>query len=81
MQKSADSASGYWEVERQSVGQPLRPYCVVILRNKRKAMQSIVKASSTDFESMNEYADQLRKDLLELTNDEFMDKYKLGSAA
>jgi hypothetical protein len=73
-------AESCWEVERQSCGQVFRPYYVVILRNKQKAGSSIVKASSSDAESVSLLVDQLRGDLMELTDDEFVTKYELGAA-
>lgn len=77
MAKGSEPAVNCWEVERQSCGEVYRPYCVVILRN-RKAKRSIVQASSSDFESMKRYADRLSDDLYALTDDEFVEKYKLG---
>jgi uncharacterized C2H2 Zn-finger protein len=79
MSKGAEPAASCWQIDRQTCGQVLRPYCVVILRNKKKVGRSVVKASSTDFESMHRYAEQLKKDLEALTNAEFVRKYQLGS--
>ena len=42
---------------------------------------SVVKATSSDGQSMTEYAEQLKKDLYDLTDYEFVSKYQLGSAA
>ena len=82
MLKSAiDTASNCWEVERQSCGQVFRPYYMVILRNKKKTGKSVVKATSSDSETLGLLVEQLDKDLNELTNDEFVTKYELGSAA
>lgn len=81
MRKVAEPAAGYWEVDRRTGGDVLRPFCVVILRNKKKSGQSYVKASSTDFESMQAFAEEMRKDLCGLTNEEFIEKYKLGPGA
>lgn len=71
-----ETASNCWEVERQSCGQVFRPYYVVILRNKKKS-KSVVKATSTDPETVGKYVEQLNRDLHELSNDEFVTKYKL----
>lgn len=73
-----ESAANCWEVERQSCGQTYRSYCVVILRNKQRG-KSVVKATSSDFNSMDKYASQLSEDLYVLTNDEFTEKYKLNA--
>jgi len=72
-------AAGHWEVDRRTNNQGLRPYCVVILRSK-KNRKSVVKASSSDFESMSEYAETMKEDLEKLTNQEFMTKYDLTTA-
>ena len=79
MSKYVELASDCWEVERHSCGQVLRPYCVIILRNK-KGRKAVVQASSSDFDSMKRYAEQLSDDLQALTNDQFVDKYKLEAA-
>ncbi|HET6453762.1 MAG TPA: hypothetical protein VFI02_05110 [Armatimonadota bacterium] len=76
----AERAVNCWEVERRSCGQVLKPYYVVMLRNK-KVGKSVIKATSSDGQSMTEYADQLRKDLYDLTDYEFVSKYQLGSTA
>lgn len=75
-----ERASNCWEVERRPCGQVLKPYYVVVLRNK-KAGKSVVKATSSDGQSMTDYAEQLRKDLYDLTDYEFVTKYQLGSSA
>jgi hypothetical protein len=75
-----DRAASYWEVDRQASGHVPKSYYVVILRNK-KAGRSIVKASSSDSEYMNQYAQQLSEDLYTLTNDEFVNKYQLKHSA
>jgi len=75
-----EAAANCWEVDRQSCGQVFRPYYVVILRNKKKAGKSIVKVSSSDSQTVSLYAEQLHKDLHELSNWEFVTKYDLGSA-
>lgn len=69
-----------WEVEQQACGGVVRPYCLVILKNKEDENKSVVKATSSDFMSMDSFAEELRKDLNELTNLEFMNKYELNSA-
>lgn len=79
MTKIRESAANCWEVERQSCGQSYRSYCVVILRDKKNTRKSFVKASSSDFESMGKYAEQLSEDLYLLTNDEFVSKYRLNA--
>jgi|GEM_PF-2264485 len=75
-----EPASSYWEVDRRSNDNSLRPFCVVILRNK-KNKKSVVKASSSDFESMQAYAEVLRQDLEQLSNEEFINKYNLKMPA
>ncbi|HEY3298135.1 MAG TPA: hypothetical protein VGK34_05705 [Armatimonadota bacterium] len=79
--KRIEPAADCWEVERRSNGEMLRPYCVVVLRSKKDSGKSIVTASSSDFESMNRYAEHLTEDLYTLTNDEFVQKYKLSNAS
>lgn len=79
--KVVESAANNWEVDRQSCGQVFRPYYVVVVRNKKKAGKSVVKASSSDSEAVSLYVEQLHKDLDELTNYEFETKYELKSAA
>lgn len=81
MSEDIEPAASCWEVERHSCGQVFRPYYVVILRSKRDVGKSIVKASSTDSESISEFANTMNTDLISLTNYEFMAKYQLGSAA
>ncbi|MDH7481162.1 MAG: hypothetical protein QHH26_04180 [Armatimonadota bacterium] len=76
MQTVDKLAASYWEVDRKMTSHQLRPYCVVILRNK-KQKKAVVKASSYDFESMKEYAEALQEDLEKLTNEEFIRKYDL----
>ncbi|MHB0912169.1 MAG: hypothetical protein ACYC2Y_01820 [Armatimonadota bacterium] len=78
MPKADESAAACWEVDRRASGQMPRPYCVVILRDK-KAGRSVVKASSSDFDSMKKYAEQLSEDLYTLTNEEFVKRYNLGA--
>jgi hypothetical protein len=79
MQSNGHTAAECWEVDRQFNGQTLRPSCAVILRSKKESGKSIVSAVSSDFESMNKYAERLTEDLYILTNDEFVAKYKLGN--
>lgn len=73
-----ESAAIHWEVDRRIAGSGISPYCVVVLRNKKRSDQSFVKASSADLSSMNAIADQMQKDLYALRNDEFVEKYDLG---
>lgn len=80
MPGDAERAANHWEVERQSCGQVFRPYYMVVLRNK-KAGKSIVKATSSDAQSMSRYEEQLKKDLYDLTDAEFAEKYQLSSTA
>lgn len=75
-----ERAETCWEVERRSCGETFRSYYVVLVRNK-KAGKSVVKATSSDAQSMNRYVEKLQEDLQELTDDEFVGKYNLGSAA
>ena len=79
MRMVIESASNCWEVDRRTNDHPLKPFCVVILRN-RKAGRSVVKAASSDFESMAAYAESLQQDIERLTNVEFINKYDLTSA-
>jgi hypothetical protein len=79
MPRASDTAAECWEVDCQSNGQMLRPFCVVILRSKKESGKSIVTASSSDFESMSRYAGRLSEDLYTLSNDEFVVKYKLST--
>jgi hypothetical protein len=81
MSRSGELAANCWEVERENCGSVLRPYCLVILKSKEDARKTVVKASSSDLISMDEYAEELRQDLGELTNEEFVEKYELRSAA
>lgn len=74
---AGEAAANCWEVERQSCGQVFRPYYVVVLRNKKKSGQAVVKATSSDSHTVSLYVEQLRKDLDALTNDEFVSKYGL----
>lgn len=76
----SDRAEACWEVERRSCGEVYRSYYVVLLKNK-KAGRSVVKATSSDAQSMNKYVEKLQDDLHELTDDEFVSKYNLGPAA
>lgn len=76
----AERAQNCWEVERRSCGEVFRSYYIVLLRNKKKG-KSVVKAASSDAQSMNEYVEQLRSDLGGLTDDEFVEKYSLNSVA
>lgn len=77
---AGEAAANCWEVERQSCGQIFRPYYVVVLRNKKKSGQSVVKATSSDSHTVSLYVEQLRKDLDELTNDDFVRKYGLDKS-
>lgn len=77
MSDGGNRAVNYWEVDRQTAGEFRRPYCVIILRNKKKTGKSKVQAASADFESMCRYADQMSKDLYDLTDEEFITKYNL----
>lgn len=81
MSESRELASDCWEVERQAGGQVLRPLYVVVLRHKNNRSKSVVKASSSDFTSVNRYAEQLSDDLFTLSNSEFVEKYRLGHIA
>lgn len=81
MRQFAERATSCWEIDRQTSGDLRRPFCIVVLRNKKKSGEPHVKASSTDFQSMQAYADGMQKDLGELTNEEFVEKYSLGSWA
>ncbi|MDI6827974.1 MAG: hypothetical protein QME62_05770 [Armatimonadota bacterium] len=76
MQTVDKMAANYWEVEREMTNHQMRPYCVVILRNK-KNRKAVVKASSYDFVSMKEYEEELQQDLEKLTDEEFVRKYDL----
>lgn len=80
MPEATDRAASCWEVERHSCGEVFRPYYVVVLKNK-KAGKSIVKATSSDAQSMSQYAEELKKDLYDMTDTEFVTKYQLGSTA
>ena len=75
-----ESAASCWEVHRRANYHTRLPYCAVILRNK-KAQKSVVKATSTDFQSMNEYAEMVQSDLHELSNQEFVNKYRLSTSS
>ncbi len=81
MQRVVEPAASCWEVDRRVGGSMMSPYCVVVLRNKKRSDQSIVKASSADISSMQAIADQMQKDLYALNNDEFVDKYRLDSCS
>lgn len=74
----SDRAESCWEVERRSCGEVFRSYYVVLVKNK-KAGKSVVKATSSDAQSMNTIVEKLHEDLHELTDDEFVSKYNLGS--
>ena len=69
-----------WEVEQKACGGVMRPYCMVILKNKEDDNKTVVQATSSDFVSMDNFAGDLRKDLQELTNVEFVNKYDIKSA-
>ena len=75
-----ERAQSCWEVERRSCGEVSRAYYMVLLKNKKKG-KSVVKAASSDAQSMNEYVEQLRGDLNDLSDYEFETKYGLGSVA
>ena len=75
-----ERAEKCWEVERRSCGEVCRLFWIVSLRNK-KAGKSVVKAASSDAQSMSQYAEKLNEDLRELTDDEFATKYNLGPVA
>lgn len=81
MFKGVEPASSCWEVERRVTGNMLKPYCVVILRSRKDSSISIVKATSSDFQSMRSCAEDLIKDLHQLTNDEFTAKHCVPSPA
>lgn len=76
----SERAEECWEVERRSCGEVYRSYYVVLVRNK-KAGKSVVKATSSDAQSMNRYVEKLKDDLQDLTDYEFVTKYNLGSEA
>lgn len=76
----SDRAEACWEVERRSCGEVYRSYYMVLLKNK-KAAKSVVKATSSDAQSMNKLVEKLQEDLHELTDDDFVSKYNLGSAS
>jgi hypothetical protein len=78
---AGEAAANYWEVERQSCGQTFRPYYLVVLRNKKNCGQTVVKAVSSDSHTVSLYVEQLRRDLCELTNEEFVSKYDLDKSA
>ncbi|MBP6963106.1 MAG: hypothetical protein KBC96_01750 [Armatimonadetes bacterium] len=78
MQNAEESAATHWEVDRRIAGSGISPYCVVVLRNRKRSDQSFVKASSADLSSMNAIADQMQKDLYALGNNEFVEKYNLS---
>jgi len=78
MVRDTDFAYDCWEVDHQSCGDALRPYCAVILRNKKESGKTVVK-TSTDFISMRRYADELTKDLRTLSNLDFVEKYGLNN--
>jgi hypothetical protein len=75
-----ERAESCWEIESRSCGDVPRSYYVVLLKNK-KAGKSVVKATSSDSQSMHRYVEQLRDDLHDLSDYEFVTKYELGSAA
>ena len=79
MSNRVESAANNWEVERRYSEHTLKPYCILVLRNRKKKGESVVKASSSDYMWMQEYAEQLNRDLYELTNDDFVEKYQLCS--
>lgn len=79
MPEHVGPAARYWEVERCFNEQAQKPYSVVILRSRKNKKNSIIKASSSDHQSMQEYAERLHSDLYSLTNDEFIYKYQLNS--
>jgi hypothetical protein len=81
MSVAIESASVCWQVECRVSSHAMKPYCIVILRNKKSFGESFVKASSSDFGRMQEYADQLDRDLSGLTNEQFVMKYDLRKAA
>jgi len=81
MSSNSEPASSCWEVERHSCGTMTRPCCVVILRSKKEVGKSIVAATSSDFESMNQHANRLSEDLFALSNDEFTEKYGIVNAS
>ena len=81
MSKTVSPAASHWEVECHSCGQVFRPYYVVILRNRQKTDKSVIKATSSDSESVCRCIDQLNQDLCELTNEEFVAKHQLKRAA
>ncbi len=80
MPQDAERAANCWAVERHSCGQVMRPYYVVVLKDKKKG-KSVVKATSSDAQSMGQYADRLKKDLYDLTDEEFAAKYQLSTIA
>ncbi len=75
-----ESAASCWEVDRRIGGSVMRPFCVIVLRNKKRS-ESYVKASSADINSMQAIAEQMQKDLYSLSNDDFVAKYTLGSCS
>ena len=76
-----ESASNNWEIDRRIGGSMMSPFCVVVLRNKKESGQSVIKASSADISSMQVIEEQMQKDLYSLNNDEFVEKYELGSCS
>lgn len=72
-----ERAQNCWEVERRSCGEVYRSYYMVLVRNKKKG-KSVVKATSSDAQSMNQYVQKLNEDLRELMDDEFVAKYDLA---
>lgn len=74
-----ESAASCWEVDRRVGGSMMSPFCVVVLRSKKKSSDTFVKASSADISSMHAIAEEMQKDLYNLSNDEFVAKYSLDS--
>jgi hypothetical protein len=79
MSEFNETAADCWEIEQEAGGQIFKPVYMVILRDKKQPSRSVVKATSSDFQSVNRYAQQLQEDLYLLSNEEFVKKYVLSS--